>query len=337
MKLGEILDKGFSIYRKNFWLYAGVALVPSLIVFALHVIDLTWVHLNRIDQFSDNGGVAAEGLLVWLIFFHLNAFIVLLFYPAFVKAASDSLFGEKASILGSLRFAAVCWRRYLWIDFLKQIGQMLIPEGLCVGAIFLGKYLLHRFNLIENNVLIAFILIAPTVVAISVMIRVGLSLAFAIPAAALEEIGGFKAFRRSWDLSKGGRGRVAVSWALVAALTGALRVTLYIIVWRVESLLYSAAHMRFITLAFYRMSVYSLGTIFNAVFAPLYPIVLLLLYYDQRVRKEGYDIEQMIEAAGLTVPVAELAGEVAAAPAAVETADQVAEVPEPQSAGERIA
>jgi hypothetical protein len=95
--------------------------------------------------------------------------------------------------------------------------------------------------------------------------------------------------------------------------------------------------MRFITLAFYRMSVYSLGTIFNAVFAPLYPIVLLLLYYDQRVRKEGYDIEQMIEAAGLTVPVAELAGEVAAAPAAVETADQVAEVPEPQSAGERIA
>jgi hypothetical protein len=32
---------------------------------------------------------------------------------------------------------------------------------------------------------------------------------------------------------------------------------------------------------------------------PLYPIAVTLLYYDQRSRKEGYDVEVMMEAAGL--------------------------------------
>lgn len=33
--------------------------------------------------------------------------------------------------------------------------------------------------------------------------------------------------------------------------------------------------------------------------APIFPIALTLIYYDQRIRKEGYDIERMMEAAGL--------------------------------------
>ena len=36
---------------------------------------------------------------------------------------------------------------------------------------------------------------------------------------------------------------------------------------------------------------------------PIYATGLALFYYDQRIRKEGYDIEWMMQAAGLTVPV----------------------------------
>ena len=32
---------------------------------------------------------------------------------------------------------------------------------------------------------------------------------------------------------------------------------------------------------------------------PIYSIGLTLFYYDQRIRKEGYDIEWMMQAAGL--------------------------------------
>jgi hypothetical protein len=35
------------------------------------------------------------------------------------------------------------------------------------------------------------------------------------------------------------------------------------------------------------------------VFTPYGFIVLTLLYYDQRIRREGFDVERMMQAAGL--------------------------------------
>jgi len=40
---------------------------------------------------------------------------------------------------------------------------------------------------------------------------------------------------------------------------------------------------------------------------PIYATGITLFYYDQRVRKEGFDIEWMMEAAGLTPPELEAA------------------------------
>jgi hypothetical protein len=45
---------------------------------------------------------------------------------------------------------------------------------------------------------------------------------------------------------------------------------------------------------------------------PLRPMITLF-YYDQRIRHEGYDIEWMMNAAGLNPPATASAGELAAA------------------------
>jgi hypothetical protein len=34
----------------------------------------------------------------------------------------------------------------------------------------------------------------------------------------------------------------------------------------------------------------------------LFPIAITLFYYDQRIRHEGYDIERMMDAAGMISP-----------------------------------
>jgi hypothetical protein len=34
--------------------------------------------------------------------------------------------------------------------------------------------------------------------------------------------------------------------------------------------------------------------------APVYPIASTLFYYDQRIRKEGFDVEWMMQSAGMT-------------------------------------
>ena len=38
----------------------------------------------------------------------------------------------------------------------------------------------------------------------------------------------------------------------------------------------------------------------SALIGPIYAIGLTLFYYDQRIRKEGFDIEWMMQAAGLS-------------------------------------
>jgi hypothetical protein len=53
----------------------------------------------------------------------------------------------------------------------------------------------------------------------------------------------------------------------------------------------------------------------SALIGPLYPIALTLFYYDQRIRREGYDIERMMDAAGLNSLATPPFGASAASPA----------------------
>jgi len=62
------------------------------------------------------------------------------------------------------------------------------------------------------------------------------------------------------------------------------------------------------------------GFVTNALIGPIYATGLTLFYYDQRVRKEGFDIEWMMQAAGLSVPAQTQALEVDAS----EVSDPVA-------------
>ena len=45
-----------------------------------------------------------------------------------------------------------------------------------------------------------------------------------------------------------------------------------------------------------------IGFFTNTFLGPIWAAGITLFYYDQRVRKEGYDIEWMMQAAGLTPP-----------------------------------
>ena len=49
---------------------------------------------------------------------------------------------------------------------------------------------------------------------------------------------------------------------------------------------------------------YCLSFVAQALVRPLYGIALTVFYFDQRIRKEGFDIEWMMQQAGLTPPPA---------------------------------
>jgi hypothetical protein len=338
MKLGEILDQGFSLYRKNFWKLAGTMVLPSLMVVSLYIADFLWIHLAlRIGNPTDKTDAWGISFLVWVIYSQIAAFIHPLFLPAIVKVTTGILFEEHVSVMGALRLTVKRWRSYLWIDLLKNGVQTLLPEALALGvafAVYFADQALH-FGLKQDELGFVYIFVILAGVALSYWI--GACVAFAVPAAAVEGNKGFKAIIRSWRLSKGARFQIFATWLMTFFLIMFLSIAFEWIIRSLESFLSGTLHLHFVNQRFYIVSYYTFIAVYQAAVGPIYPVLLVLLYLNQRVRKEGYDVERMIETAGLTVLAATAAAETIAGPAAAEASAPVAEVPDPQPTGESLA
>jgi hypothetical protein len=304
MNLGEILDRTFAIYRKKFWLFAGIAAVPALVMLAIHLADIGWVHPERWfpTKREDQGTRIVRSWFLAYGFYHISGLLGVLAQPAFVWAASRDLFGKSDSILGSLRFVIARWRTYLWIAFLKMSAQLFLPETLAFGLLIGCIYLSIRLGVFKEPAATAFLMLFIFAAAFAVFFLIGIALAFAIPAAALEERSGWKALRRSWKLTQGSRGRILVAWIMAAACAVTLESAVAFLAWWIATLIYTGRHYAGFNRQVYEAIVYSFDTVIAAVVGPLYPIAITLLYFDQRSRKEGFDVEIMMEAAGLVVP-----------------------------------
>lgn len=109
----------------------------------------------------------------------------------------------------------------------------------------------------------------------------------AVPALVLEDIGAFDALTRSSTLAKGAVGRVIVVFILTTILVAILSGTLDV----VASLLGRAVFQQHYAQAAWE-EVYS--TISTILFGPVSAIALTLIYYDQRIRREAFDISHMM-------------------------------------------
>jgi hypothetical protein len=110
------------------------------------------------------------------------------------------------------------------------------------------------------------------------------------------------AIKRSIELSLGSRGRIFVLGLLVYAVR-----TLLGILFGFPMIALALKHPGQ-PLPMLWMVVAQIGSFLtSALIGPIYSTGLTLFYYDQRIRKEGFDIEWMMQAAGLS-PQTELPG-----------------------------
>jgi hypothetical protein len=131
------------------------------------------------------------------------------------------------------------------------------------------------------------------VYALLMALRYSLSLA----ASVLEDLPARQAIRRSIELSKGSRARIFVLGLLISAIqVGLVAVT--------QVFFLIAAFKQHGALPVWAQVLQQIvGFFTNTFIGPMYATGLTLFYYDQRVRKEGYDILWMMEAAGMTAPL----------------------------------
>jgi hypothetical protein len=122
----------------------------------------------------------------------------------------------------------------------------------------------------------------------------------AVPACVVEELPATPAIKRSIELSEGSRGRIFVLGLLVYAVRAVLG-----LLFGFPMIALALKHPGQ-PLPLPWMILAQLGSfVISALIGPIYSTGLTLFYYDQRIRKEGFDIEWMMQAAGLS-PQAEL-------------------------------
>ena len=132
--------------------------------------------------------------------------------------------------------------------------------------------------------------------AIVYAVIMGLRYSLAVPACVIEDLKARQAIRRSIELSKGSRGRIFLLAMLVVAVQLGLGL--------ITQMFFIVATLKHhgVLPAGIRVLQQLVAFCTNTFVGPIYATGFTLFYYDQRVRKEGYDIEWMMRAAGLSGP-----------------------------------
>ena len=212
------------------------------------------------------------------------------------------------------------WRlgwRYIWLYLLRRLAVWVAPIATWTALLLLASgaaVLAQKAGMGASTDAIlgvfAFLIMIP-LVGYAIWVQLRLSLAF--PASVVEQIGAWRAIKRSFALSQGTKSRVfllyllgaALGWILSMAVTIPLTILLTLIPGINNPQNVQAAGVAML------MIVYCSAFAVQALVDPIYSIALVLFYYYQRIRKEGYDIELLMQQAGM-VPEARPEPEAAA-------------------------
>jgi len=118
----------------------------------------------------------------------------------------------------------------------------------------------------------------------------------AIPACIEEKLGMLRSLKRSVFLTQDTKGRILVLLLIVMAAQGTIVSAFMtpVFVFMVRARGQASPGMTAYTLAVSALS--------SALIKPIYSIGLTLFYYDARIRKEGFDLERMLERSSIDSP-----------------------------------
>ncbi|MBI4322384.1 MAG: glycerophosphoryl diester phosphodiesterase membrane domain-containing protein [Chloroflexi bacterium] len=266
MGAGDILDEAIRLYRHNFRTFVGIVAVLQVPILLLQMIQLAIVGPNILD-FSRLGR-SSEPLPGSLIFGSVSSlalgglsFLAFLFIEAALAAAiSERYLGRRITVGRAYRATISC--------FWRMLGTVLVT-----GLIL--------------------IFLAITIVFIPAAVFFGIRWAFVVQAIAIERAGVRRALFRSSRLVKGSWWRVlaiVILAAILQLMVAGLPASMIGAVLGGAAMLLSPGGL-------FAFSVVNtlVGSVFGILAAPLIPIIATLLYYDLRVRNEGFDLQVLAE------------------------------------------
>lgn len=313
MALGEILDRTAELYRTHFLLFAGISAIFAgaiLLVEILHLGLLSllgYPHIPAHLQWAYAVSLVAQVLAVLMV--------AGLSVAAFNRVVAWIYLGEKATITAAVSSIFQRVRQYLWLMTIIGFRAWAPLAGLYVALFavlftvlpkdFLFNPQAAQHTSADPSSLLAagvgMLILLPLLLAALVYgVLMSLRYSLAMAACVVEKLTAREAIRRSIALAKGTWGRIFMLGLLVTAIEYILSLILGF-----PFILYVFKHLGK-PLPLWLLSVEQLGGfLVTTLIGPIYSTGLTLFYYDQRIRKEGFDIEWMMQAAGLS-PQSEL-------------------------------
>ena len=285
MQLGEILDGSFNIYRRHFGLFMRLSLIivwlPTALAVYLSVrfAGTPLAFLNVLEQHPlGSFGLGLVFLIIWVS-------SSLLLKAGTIRVISDSYLGQEPELGSALRFGVAKIVPLLLVALSK--GLLIALIGV-FGA--LGMGLVTVVGRLMGPAIGGLVVVVGVVGLCWLVIWVACGYGTTTPIVVLEELSSsFDAFGRSWELTRGARGKVfgtmAVAWVIGYFLP-------QMVISGISSFLSAEGNPALQT--FFVV----LASLIGIVLAPILPCALTLLYYDLRVRREAFDLQILSEQLG---------------------------------------
>jgi hypothetical protein len=303
MSLGEILDRTAQLYRTHFTLFVGIAAVYAGVLLVLNLLQIGLAELLKSMHMASQQIWVSGGFLVLIL--PVTVIAAGAAVAANNRAVAWVNVGQPATIRGAYKSILPRIWSYVWLMFLTTV-IILTPFVVIYGGflafvwkvgVFKPGFAQHPDPQASLALAVAFFVFLALFLAWAVYATLmGLRYSLAVPACVVENLQARKAMKRSIELSKGSRGRIFLLGLMIVIIQlGLVAIS--------QGFFIVAAFKNHMILPVWAQILQQLvGFVTNSFIGPMYATGLTLFYYDQRIRKEGYDIEWMMEAAGLSWP-----------------------------------
>jgi hypothetical protein len=305
LSLGELLDRAFTIYRGNFWVFAGIMAIPAALGIPITFFVLrfdTTMFANPAAPVAPSPQAVLGFAGLYFAFAIISTIVYSVVAGAMTFAVSESYLGRRSTIAAAYKsIRGKVWRLFgVALNIILRLIGIAILVTLVVGGV--GILLIGATAVASRavatgtpasviGVVIVLMALALYGLILATMVYLALRYAVAIPALTLENLGVLPSIRRSVRLTKGRRGHVFVAMllAFIISLVGSM---VFYMPFYIPSMIMMARDHAVPTWLSLASSVFAaLG---SCVTSPILMIVLVLCYYDTRVRKEAFDLQFMM-------------------------------------------
>jgi hypothetical protein len=303
---GDLIDRAVRFYRQNFWIFVWIAAPPVIIG---TVISVGWTIIGRF-LFSVGSIRNPDDLVPYYLFVWLGGIIIWLVQTIATLAVMG---GASRNFVRHLLFGEPITFSETYKNVKKRIGGLTAASFLITVFIGITGTVIFYFGLIIGFIVVGFTAYALSffpIVAFIVGLALGLTITFGtfwliflvvsrfayIPQVMLVEgLGVFPAIGRSASLASGNVKRLMALFAFTTIATYLALLLFYIplnwYAWAngVEIMAFQTQTVP----AWYEIANQLIWQFSWILLMPVWMIGLCLLYVDERVRHEGYDIELM--------------------------------------------